>query len=70
MPWDINCFDDFIFHSLKIQNADLKYPIILDSYGRVCDGYHRIAKTLIEGKTEIDAIRIQRMPKPDGREQE
>lgn len=35
----------------------------------ICDGYHRICKAILENKTEIDAIRIQKMPKPDGYEE-
>ena len=69
LPWDVGCLDDFIFHSLRIQKADTKYQIIIDSYGRICDGYHRICKAILENKTEIDAIRIQKMPKPDGYEE-
>ena len=48
---------------------ELKYPILIDHLGRICDGYHRIVKAIIENKTEIDATRIEEMPRPDGYEE-
>lgn len=65
MPWSCDSLDDFIWHTKRIKEADLKYPIILDDYGRICDGYHRICKAILENKAEINAIRIETMPKPD-----
>ena len=34
-------------------------------YGQVADGYHRICKAIIEGKTSIKAYRLQEMPPVD-----
>lgn len=68
MPFTINTLNDFVWHVQRVKNSDLKYPIILDDRGQICDGYHRICKALLEGRTEIDAIRIEEMPEPDGRE--
>lgn len=70
MPFDVNNLDEFIFQCNRVNKADLKYPILIDSIGRICDGYHRVVKAIIEGKTEIDAIRIEEMPSPDGYEHE
>lgn len=33
-------------------------PILLDSYGLVCDGNHRIARAILEGKKYIKAYRL------------
>lgn len=65
MPFDVKNLDSFIWQMKRVKDTDLKYPILLDNFGRICDGYHRVCKALLEGKTEIDAIRILDMPRPD-----
>ena len=52
-------------HMRLIEEVDLSYPIILGADGRVMDGMHRVAKALLEGKTEIEAVRFQVDPEPD-----
>ena len=69
MPWEVLTLDDFIWHCKRMNDADDKYPIILDDYGRICDGFHRVCKAIMNNKTEIDAIRIEEMPRPDGYEE-
>ena len=54
-----------VSHCIKIQHADLSYPILLGPAGQVIDGSHRLAKALLEGHDSIDAIRITAMPPPD-----
>lgn len=62
-PWqDLNSIDDFLFHYKRVEDADLKYPIILDNLGRIADGYHRICKAILQGKKTIKAIRLEEMP--------
>ena len=39
----------------RIKDADLSYPIIVTSKGTIVDGYHRAAKALATGATEIKA---------------
>lgn len=56
----------FADHVKRVQSADLKYPIILDDLGTICDGWHRVIKALLEGREYIDAIRIKEMPEPSG----
>jgi hypothetical protein len=46
-------------------DCDLAFPVILSSDGRVMDGMHRICKALLEGRSEIDAVRFVRHPEPD-----
>lgn len=65
VPFDLNSLDDFIFQCKRVKNTDIKIPIILDSCGVVADGYHRIARAILEGKKTIKAYRITNMPKPD-----
>jgi hypothetical protein len=52
-------------HVRLIQDADLRYPIILSREGRVMDGMHRVARALLEGRATIEAVRFEDDPKPD-----
>lgn len=70
LPWSIKTMKDFITHATRALNSDLSYPILLDDTGCICDGTHRLCKAILEGKTEIDAIRLQKMPLPDAEEDE
>ncbi|QHT61188.1 chromosome partitioning protein ParB [Paenibacillus lycopersici] len=46
------------FHCQRIIDANMEYPILLCSDGQLIDGGHRIAKALIDGKSEMDAVYI------------
>lgn len=63
--WKIESIDDFIFHVDRCVQADLNHPIILDHYGCIADGMHRIAKAIVRGRKTIKAIRLETMPDPD-----
>ena len=52
-------------HAQRIWDADLSYPIILAADGRLMDGGHRLAKALLQGKTEVRAVRFVVDPEPD-----
>ena len=52
-------------HLRLIEATDLSYPIILGADGRVMDGMHRVAKALLQGRKEIEAVRFERDPEPD-----
>ncbi len=54
-------------HARLIREVDLSYPIILGPDGRVMDGMHRIARALLEGRREVDAVRFPALPEPDFR---
>lgn len=60
----------FVFHAHRMLNADLKYPIILDDSGYICDGWHRVARAIIEKKATIKAMRLNHMPEPDYMEEQ
>ena len=57
-----------IDHVRLIQEADLSYPIILGSGGRVMDGMHRIARAILEGHSTIKAVQFVDEPEPDFRD--
>lgn len=52
-------------HAKLILEADLSYPVILSSDGRVMDGMHRICKALIKGSESVTALRFTQDPEPD-----
>jgi hypothetical protein len=52
-------------HAGLIQKADLSYPVILSSDGRLMDGGHRISKAWLNGSPTIDAVRFREDPEPD-----
>ncbi|MBO8460130.1 MAG: hypothetical protein IAA73_07355 [Bacteroidetes bacterium] len=57
-PFECNQLHDFIFQCERVLNCSLGYPIILDDYGQIADGYHRLCKAILEGKETIKAIRL------------
>lgn len=52
-------------HARLIDEADLAFPIILSSDGRVMDGMHRVAKAVLKGWSHIEAVRFVDDPEPD-----
>lgn len=64
-PFELDNFNSFIFQVKRVNECSLDYPIILDSDGRIADGYHRVCKAILEGKETIKAIRLEQMPAPD-----
>lgn len=66
-PWkfeDWN-FMSFLHHLQRMDKTDLNIPIIITPFGYICDGWHRVAKAIIEGKSTIKAYRLKVMPEPD-----
>lgn len=55
----------FLYQVKRMQEADLNYPIIQAPDGWIMDGYHRIAKAILEGHTTIKAVRLPVLPEPD-----
>lgn len=70
LPFCVDTFEDFIWQMDRCTHSDLKYPIILDNLGVICDGYHRVAKAILEKRPSIKAIRIEEMPNPSGYKKE
>ena len=59
---------ELVVHLRLVLDVDPSYPVILGSDGRVMDGMHRIARALLEGRTEIAAVRFATDPEPDFRD--
>ena len=64
-PWSMSNFRWILYHIRRIENADLRYPILLDPDGSVADGWHRIAKAILNGDLTIKAKRFSVMPEAD-----
>jgi hypothetical protein len=64
-PLECNQLYDFIFQCKRVMRCSLDQPIILDNYGQIADGYHRVCKAILQGKETIKAIRLLEMPTPD-----
>ena len=67
MPWTIKNIHSVAEHFKRVMKSDLKYPVILDETGYICDGWHRVTKALLLGRTHIRGKRISIMPEPDER---
>lgn len=62
-PWEFcERVQDLADHFLRVKDADLSFPIILDAYGYICDGWHRVMKALISNHKTVKAIRILDFP--------
>jgi hypothetical protein len=64
-PFESKQLYDFIFQCKRVMRCSLDKPIILDNYGQIADGYHRVCKAILQGKETIKAIRLLEMPTPD-----
>lgn len=54
----------FCYHMKRIDKASLDYPVIMTPKGYICDGWHRVAKAIMEGRTSVKAVRLKVMPEP------
>lgn len=52
-------------HAKLINEADLEFPIILSSDGRIMDGMHRVAKAVIQNIISLPARQFSQTPEPD-----
>jgi len=68
MPWQsgtIENMDCFIYHAVRIQDCDTSIPVIMRQDGIIIDGWHRVAKAVLEGKKEILAYRFEEYIPPE-----
>lgn len=52
-------------HASLINQAELKYPIILCHEGRVMDGMHRVCKAQMFGHLTVKAVQFSEYIEPD-----
>lgn len=68
IPWQdgvIRSMDCFLYHANRIKRADLSYPIIMRDDGYIIDGWHRVAKAILNGGSSILAYRFETYIEPD-----
>ena len=41
------------YEPTRTRDAELQYPVIVSSTGEVMDGYHRVAKSILQGERTI-----------------
>lgn len=49
---------DFAEHYKRVENCSFDHPIIMNYDGYILDGYHRVTKAIILGKSHIKAVKI------------
>ena len=52
-------------HVRRALDVNTEYPIILCQQGFIMDGWHRVLRALIDGKTTIKAVRFVETPPHD-----
>ena len=52
-------------HVRRAVDVNTEYPIILCQQGFIMDGWHRVLRALIDGKTTIKAVRFVETPPYD-----
>lgn len=64
--WDpVSSSYDLAVHMRRVLDVDTAHPIILDQKGCIMDGWHRVARALIDRKTTIRAVRFEVTPPCD-----
>lgn len=57
-------------HMKRVLAVDTSMPVILDEDGFIMDGWHRVARALLDGKATIPAVRFEVNPPANWFEQE
>ena len=61
MPFDIGNLKEFAEHVARvIESGD--EPIIMGDLGEIMDGWHRIARAIVEGRETVKAVRFDVTP--------
>jgi hypothetical protein len=56
---------EFARHMRRVLDVDTSHPVILDEEGFIMDGWHRVTRALVDGKTTIKAVRFAKTPPHD-----
>lgn len=49
---------------LRVEQADISYPVVISDSDLIIDGYHRLAKLEKMGKTTAVCVVLDKMPNP------
>ncbi len=64
-PWTMGSLKWILYHIKRIEKCDLSYPVIQNPDGVIIDGWHRVAKAILDDKLTIKAVRLKVMPEYD-----
>ncbi len=56
---------EIVGHARLILDCNPAFPVIISRDGRVMDGMHRVCRALLQGLTDIEAVRFAHDPEPD-----
>jgi hypothetical protein len=56
---------EVVEHFRRVRTADLSRPLLLSSEGWLMDGFHRLARALLDGVAELPVRRFPSDPEPD-----
>lgn len=65
IKWTTKTIFDFCIHMRKVEEADIKHPIIFSASGKLMDGYHRVCRAALDKKLTIKCKRFKEDPKPE-----
>jgi len=63
--FNVSSFYSFLVHLKRISEVNPDYPIIQTPEGFICDGWHRLAKAILDSRATIKAVRLRKMPPHD-----
>ncbi len=52
-------------HFRRVMAVDMRVPVIIGPDGGLLDGMHRVVRAWLDGRTTIEAVRLERMPEAD-----
>lgn len=52
-------------HVRRVMDVDTTRPVILDDEGFIMDGWHRVVRAMIDGRSTIPAVRFEETPPPN-----
>ena len=52
-------------HMRRALDVDTRHPVILSQEGFIMDGWHRVLRALIDGRSSIKAVRFSKTPPHD-----
>jgi hypothetical protein len=53
---------DQAHHCMRTMNTDPDIPVLVGPAGGIMDGWHRVIRALLEGRTYVMALRLKELP--------
>ena len=68
LPWQdgtIPNLDLYLYHAVRVNDANPNIPIIMRTDGQIIDGWHRVVRAIIDGRENIMAYRFETYIEPE-----